>query len=38
MLIPTRRRTWSPQGHTPIVRYNYRHDRISALAVLTVAS
>jgi len=36
-LIPTRRRTWGPQGKTPIVRYNYRHDRISALAVLTVA-
>jgi len=37
MLIPTRRRTWSPQGQTPIVRYSYKHDRISALAVLTVA-
>lgn len=37
MLIPTRRRTWSPQGHTPTVRYSYKHDRISALAVLTVS-
>lgn len=37
MLIPTRHRTWSPRGQTPLVRYNYRHDRISALAVLTVA-
>ena len=36
-MIPTRRRTWGPQGKTPIVRYNYRHDRISALAVVTVA-
>jgi len=38
MLIPTRRRTWGPQGHTPIVRYSYRHDRISAIAAITVAS
>jgi transposase len=37
MLIPTRRRTWNPRGHTPIIRYNYRHDRISAIAALTVA-
>jgi len=38
MLIPTRRRTWNPRGRTPIVRYNYRHDRISAIAALTVAA
>ena len=38
MLIPTRRRTWNPRGRTPIVRYNYKHDRISALAALTVAA
>ena len=38
MLIPTRRRTWGPQGQTPIVRYSYRHDRISAIAAITVAS
>ena len=38
MLIPTRRRTWNPKGHTPIVRYNYKHDRISAIAALTVAA
>lgn len=37
MLIPTRRRTWSPEGHTPTVPYSYKHDRISALAVLTVS-
>jgi len=37
LLIPTRRRTWGPQGVPPIVRYNYKHDRISALAVLTVS-
>lgn len=38
MLIPTRRRTWGCRGCTPIVRYNYQHDRISALAALTVAA
>ncbi len=38
MLIPTRRRTWAPQGQTPIVRYSYRHDRISAIAALTVSA
>ncbi len=37
MLVPTRRRTWGPQGCTPIVRYNYKHERISALAALSVA-
>ena len=37
MLIPTRRRTWAPEGHTPRIPYSYNHDRISALAVLTVS-
>ena len=37
MLIPTRRRTWGPQAQTPIVPYSYKHDRISALAVLTIS-
>ena len=37
MLIPTRRRTWAPKGQTPIVPYTYKHDRISALAALTVS-
>jgi len=37
LLIPTRRRTWGPQGQTPTVPYRYKHDRISALAVLTVS-
>ncbi len=37
MLIPTRRRTWGPEGQTPTVPYSYKHDRISALAVLTVS-
>ena len=38
MLIPTRRRAWNPRGRTPIVRYNYKHDRISAIAALRVAA
>jgi putative transposase len=35
--MPTRRRTWAPAGHTPIIRSNDKHDRISALAALTVS-
>jgi len=35
--IPTRRRTWAPAGHTPIIPYNYTHARLSALAALTVS-
>jgi hypothetical protein len=38
MLISTRRRTWNPRGCTPIVRYNYKHDRLSAIAALSVAA
>ena len=38
MLIPTRRRTWGPQGQTPSVAYSYRHDRISAVAALSVSA
>lgn len=38
LLIPTRRRTWGPRGRTPILRYSYRHDRISALAALSVSA
>ena len=37
LLIPTRSRTWGPRGETPLVRFNYRHDRISALAALSVS-
>jgi len=37
LLIPTRRRTWGPEGQTPRLPYRYKHDRISALAVLTVS-
>jgi transposase len=38
LLIPTRRRTWGPQGETPVVFYLQKHDRISALATLTVSA
>jgi transposase len=37
LLIPTRRRTWGPEGQTPSLPYSYKHDRISALATLTVS-
>jgi transposase len=37
LLIATRRRTWGPAGQPPVVRYNYKHDRISALATLTLS-
>jgi len=35
--MPTRRRTWAPAGHTPIISSNYKPDRISTLAALTVS-
>ena len=38
MLIATRRRTWGPQGKPPVVLYNYKHDRVSALAESAVAT
>lgn len=37
LLIPTRRRTWAPRGHTPIVPYHQQPDRVSPLAALTVS-
>jgi DDE superfamily endonuclease/Winged helix-turn helix len=37
LLIPTRRRTWAAAGHTPIFASNDKHDRLSALAALTVS-
>jgi len=30
-------RTWAPKGSTPIVRYVYKHDRISAISALAVS-
>ncbi len=38
LLIPTRRRTWAPQGETPIILSSYRRERISALAALSVSA
>jgi hypothetical protein len=36
LIMPTRRRTWAPGGHTPIISYNYKHDWISILAALAL--
>jgi len=37
MLQPVVRRTWAPQGHTP-VQYSWdRHDRLSVISALTVS-
>ncbi|MGH7255406.1 MAG: transposase [bacterium] len=30
-------RTWAPKGRTPIVRYCYKQDRISAISALAVS-
>ncbi|MBI4603883.1 MAG: transposase [Planctomycetes bacterium] len=38
LLLGTKHKTWGPRGDTPIVRYNYKHDRISALAALSVSA
>lgn len=37
LLQPLRRRVWAPKGHTPIQRVWNRHDRITALAAVTLA-
>lgn len=37
MLQPVRRRTWSPSGQTPIQHAWDRHDRLSAISVVTVS-
>lgn len=37
MLQPVVRRTWAPQGQTPILRQWDRRDRLSAISALTVA-
>jgi len=37
MLQPVRRRTWAPRGQTPILKVWDRHDRLSAIAALTVS-
>ena len=37
MLQPTVRRTWAPEGRTPVSRAWDRHDRWSVLSALTVS-
>jgi transposase len=37
MLQPVRRRTWAPRGQTPVQRAWDRHDRLSAIAVMTLS-
>lgn len=37
MLQPVRRRTWAPSGQTPVQKAWDRHDRLSAMAALTVS-
>lgn len=37
LLIPNVARTWAPKGCTPIVRYVYKQDRISAISALAVS-
>lgn len=37
MLQPLCRRTWAPRGKTPIQRAWDRHDRLSAIAAITVS-
>jgi transposase len=38
LLIPTLRKTWAPRGQTPVVRHRYRHDRISVISGVRIAS
>ena len=35
--MPTRRRTWAPEGQTPIISSNDTHERLSTVAALTVS-
>ena len=37
MLTPTVRRTWSPIGTTPLLRHQFRNDRISVISGLSVS-
>jgi transposase len=37
MLQPVVRRTWAPQGETPILRAWDRHDRLSVIGAITLA-
>jgi len=37
LLIPNVRKTWAPRGQTPVCRYRYRHDKISAISGISVS-
>jgi len=37
MLTPSVRRTWSPVGNTPLLRHQFRNDRISMISGLSVS-
>jgi DDE superfamily endonuclease len=36
MLQPIIRRTWAPEGQTPIIKINRPHDRISVIGAITI--
>jgi transposase len=38
MLQPLVRRTWAPQGHTPVLYCWDRHDRLSVIAALSLSA
>ena len=37
LLIPTVRRTWAPQGHTPIHRHHQKREKVSIISALSVS-
>jgi transposase len=37
LLIPNVKRTWAPVGQTPIIRYCFKHTKISAISALAVS-
>lgn len=37
LLIPNVKRTWSPVGQTPTIRYCFKHAKISAISALAVS-
>jgi transposase len=37
LLIPNVRKTWAPRGQTPMCRYRYRHDKVSAISGVSVS-
>ena len=37
LLSPSVRKTWAPRGLTPLVRYRYRHDKISIISAISMS-